>query len=189
MARRLAARAFVVIAVLAASTLLIAVMLVIPTLFTEPSPRRDISPGSLQGHGTEYNEAIAEHRIYELPNRGSAFYFQDELVRMRPRFRTTDATVIVGVLHTTRQDSAELGGPSFCGPAKAHESIHLITYRNDDSVFGYTIVSRSSKNAHAPHWIRDCAKMNYYDGSNHSIGEFYNFFNRLQRLGVDLQAD
>lgn len=169
-----------------AAPVLIVLALGVFVIFTEPTPWRDIPPGGMQGHGNEYDETIAELRIYRLPDRGYDFYFQDELIDVQPLFRTADAGTIVRILNATKENQAEPGGPVYCGRDDLQEAFHFITYRTDGSVFGYTIVNRSAKNADAPIWIRDCANMNYYDSGNHSGWAFYNLFTTLNALGVDV---
>ena len=154
-------------------------------VFVEPTIWRDMSQAEIEGRGNEYSEAIAELRIYRLPDRGYDFYFQDELVDVQPVFRTTDTATIVQILNATNENYGELGGPFHCGRANFKEAFHFITYRGDGSVFGYTIVNRAEKDANAPAWIKDCANMNYYDHGNHSGWEFYNLFTTMEALGVD----
>ncbi|MDH3231265.1 MAG: hypothetical protein OEN55_15855 [Alphaproteobacteria bacterium] len=175
----------ITLTILVAPVLLLLLGLSAFVIFTEPTPWRDIPPGGIQGHGNDYDEAITELRIYRLPDRGYDFYFQDELVDVRPLFRTKDAGTIVRTLNATKENYGELGGPYHCGRTDK-EAFHFITYRSDGSVFGYTVVNRGERNADAPAWIKDCAMMNYYDGGNHSGWPLYNLFTTLKVLGVDV---
>lgn len=186
MARRFVNARTITLAILGAPVLLVVLAIGIRVAFIEPTLWREFPPGGIEGRMNEYDEAIAELRIYRLPDRGYDFYFQDELVDVEPLFRTTEDGTILRILNATNENYSAQGGPYHCGRTNHKEAFHFITYRRDGSVFGYTVVNRRERNADAPAWIKDCATMNYYDGGNHSLWPFHNLFTTLETLGVDV---
>ncbi|UCH74492.1 MAG: hypothetical protein JSU82_01130 [Rhodospirillales bacterium] len=124
-------------------------------LLVEPTIWRDVPPEGMSRNGAAWSDEIAELRLYRLPYRGFPFYFEDELAPVAPLARVDDAETIQLLLQVLRDSNPE-GESPWCRRVKSDAWLHVITYRDDGSVFGYVVLAPARKQPDAPAYLSGC---------------------------------
>ena len=124
-------------------------------LLVEPTIWRNVPPEGMSRNAAAWSDEIAELRVYRLPYRGFPFYFEDELAPARPLARIGDPETAKLILHVLRDGNPE-GQSAWCRRVKSDTWLHVVTLREDESVFGYVILSPARKRADAPAYLSGC---------------------------------
>jgi len=151
MATRLTSGKTAILVLLGAAAVYVGVLM----LLVEPTIWRDVPPEGMSRNGAAWSDEIAELRVYRLPHRSFPFYFEDELEPVKPLARISDAETIRLLLHVLRDSSPE-GESAWCRRKKVDAWLHIVTLREDGSVFGYVILVSARKDTDAPAYLSDC---------------------------------
>jgi hypothetical protein len=149
-------------------------------LLVEPTIWRDVPTEGMSRRGAAWSEEIAELRIYRMPYRGFPFYFEDELAPARPLARIGDPETTKLILHVLRDSSPE-GQSAWCRRVKSDTWLHVVTLREDGSVFGYVILSPARKRADAPPYLSGCGLLiTDHSGAGVAFTDVYGAFEMLE---------
>lgn len=151
MATRLTSGKIAILVLLAAAAVYVGVLM----LLVEPTIWRDVPPEGMSRNGASWSREIVELRVYRLPHRSFPFYFGDELEPVEPLARIRDPETMQLLLHVLRDGSPE-GESAWCRRIKVDTWLHIVSLREDDSVFGYVILSPARKRADAPAYLSGC---------------------------------
>lgn len=151
MAARLTSGKIAILILLGAAAIYVGVLM----LLVEPTIWRDVPAEGMSRNGAAWSDEIAEVRIYRMPYRGFPFYFRDELAPVTPVARISDPETVKLLLHVLRDGSPE-GESAWCRRVKADSWLHIVSLREDGSVFGYVILSPARKRSGAPPALSDC---------------------------------
>lgn len=154
-------------------------------LMTEPTPWRDIPEQGMSRNGLAFSDEVAELRLYYMPRRGFPFYFADERSHYEPLARVGDPATIERILGflTPVSQTAEQG----CRPAKRDAMLHVITFRDDGSVYGYVVLQAGEITAAGPQDARDCTIAWLHKGDEFTSWEVFDARTRLSEMtGVEM---
>lgn len=151
MTTRLTSGKTAILVLLAAAAAYVGILM----LLVEPTIWRDVPPEGMSRNGAAWSGEIAELRVYRLPHRGFPFYFEDELEPVEPLARIGDAETMRLLLHVLRDSDPE-GASAWCRRKKVDTWLHIVTLREDGTVFGYVILVPARKDADAPAYLSGC---------------------------------
>ncbi len=134
MASRFTKGQIVILAMFGAVALYVATLL----LLVEPTIWRNVPPEGMSRHGLAPSPDIAELRLYRLPHRGFAFYFDDELAHYQPLARITDPAAIASALEILA--GAGHGTAPACRRAESDTWLHAVALGADGATHGYAIL-------------------------------------------------
>ncbi|MDH3231262.1 MAG: hypothetical protein OEN55_15840 [Alphaproteobacteria bacterium] len=178
MAARLTSGKIAILVLLAGAAAYVGILL----LLVEPTIWRDVPPEGMSRNAADWSDEIAELRVYRLPYRGFPFYFEDELAPAEPLARIGDPETTKLLLHVLRDSSPE-GEAAWCRRIKSDTWLHVVTLREDGSVFGYVILSPARKRADAPAYLSGCGLLiTDRSGPGVEFTDVYGAFGMLQEI-------
>ncbi len=178
MAARLTSGKIAILMMLAAVAAYVGVLM----LMVEPTVWRNVPAEGMSRNGAAWSDEIVELRLYRLPYRGFPFYFEDELAPVEPLVRIGDPETAKLFLQVLREGSPE-GESAWCRRTKSDAWLHIVTLREDGSVFGYVILAPARKRPEAPAYLSGCGLLiTDRSGPGVQFTDVYGAFELLQEI-------